>query len=65
MDGYRQIVRMIRFDPEFIRNDLHNINIAGIKHLSNLRSQVCRAAILCFEELFSHLGRSMEPVINQ
>lgn len=62
MDGFRQMVRMVRFDQDAIRNDLHNINLSGIKHLSNLRSQVCRSAILFFEELFTHLGRSMEMV---
>jgi len=60
VEGFKQMVRLIRFDPEFIRHDLHSINMAGVKHVSNLRSQVSRAAILCFEELFTHLGRSME-----
>ncbi|CAL8112800.1 unnamed protein product [Orchesella dallaii] len=60
VDGFRQLVRIARHHPEFIRSDLHNVNMNALRHVMNLRSQVCRGAILFFRELFMTLGKAME-----
>lgn len=54
--------RFLRQHPEHIRSDLPTVNRAAILHLSNLRTQVTRAACLFFEDLFVNLGKSMEQV---
>lgn len=65
VDGFRQLVRLARHHPEFIRSDLHNVNMNTLRHVMNLRSQVCRAAILFFRELFMNLGKAMEHVMHR
>ncbi|ODM98461.1 hypothetical protein Ocin01_08221 [Orchesella cincta] len=60
VDGFRQLVRVARHHPEFIRSDLHNVNMNALRHVMNLRTQVCRSAILFFRELFMNLGKAME-----
>lgn len=62
MDGFRGLVRLTRHHPEYIRADLQKVNMNAIRHLMNLRSQVCRAAILFFKELFASQGRAVDHV---
>ena len=62
LDGFRLLVRLSRHHPESLRTDLHNININGMRHVMNLRSQVCRSACLFFRELFQSQGKLMEQV---
>ncbi|CAG7729892.1 unnamed protein product [Allacma fusca] len=65
LDGFRLLVRLSRHHPESLRNDLHNININGMRHLLNLRSQVCRAACLFFKELFLSQGKLIEQDVEK
>jgi hypothetical protein len=65
LDGFRLLVRLSRHHPESLNKDLHNININGMRHLLNLRSQVARAACLFFKELFLSQGKLIEQDVEK
>jgi hypothetical protein len=62
LDGMQDILRLIENHPEFAAQYLKEINVALMKQVKNLRSQVSRAALQAYAELFVAMEKRMEPV---
>jgi hypothetical protein len=65
LEGFRLLIRLLRHHPDLLRHDIHAVNMAALRHLSNLRSQVTRASCLFFQEMFGTLGRAMEADVDK
>ncbi len=62
VDGLDALVRLVRYHPDLIIDDLKYVVGAVLHECKNLRSQVTRAAIQAMVQLLEHLGRDMEEL---
>ncbi len=62
VDGLDALVRLVRYHPDLILDDLKYVVGAVLHECKNLRSQVTRAAVQTFGLMFEHLGRQMEEL---
>ncbi|GAB6029733.1 hypothetical protein CHUAL_005452 [Chamberlinius hualienensis] len=58
--GIRIIKLLSSHNSEVLANNLHEVNLAVIKEVKNLRSSVSRSAIHCYEDLFLSMKKNME-----
>ncbi|XP_024081376.1 TOG array regulator of axonemal microtubules protein 1-like isoform X2 [Cimex lectularius] len=61
MQGLQAIVRLARHHGKVLQNSTHAIVAPLTKQIKNLRSQVSRGACQCAGELFTTLGRNLDP----
>ena len=62
IDGLRLISQLSSQNGDVLQSDMHNIVLAVLGEIRNLRSQVCRQAIQTVGQLFQHCGKAMEQV---
>ena len=60
IDGLDAIVRITKYHPDIIIDDIKHVLGALLHECKNLRSQVTRAAIQTLVQMFIQLGRAME-----
>lgn len=56
------VVRLATFHPHYLMRDQHQISLALVNEVRNLRSTVSRSAIFAIGELFAKLKSQIEPV---
>lgn len=64
MLGIQGLVRMSRHHNKLLAGHQHAICTSLCKLVRSLRSQVARAACQAAGELFSHLGKQLEPELE-
>ncbi|XP_052097640.1 TOG array regulator of axonemal microtubules protein 1-like isoform X15 [Mytilus californianus] len=62
--GLNSIRRLALFHPDTVTSQLHNILVATLKEVKNLRSQVSRLAIISIGDMFTHLHKKMDADID-
>ncbi|CAC5385590.1 unnamed protein product [Mytilus coruscus] len=62
--GLNSIRRLALFHPDTVTSQLHNILVATLKEVKNLRSQVSRLAIVSIGDMFTHLQKKMDSDID-
>lgn len=65
MTGIHGLVRVMRFHPDQVENNIHAVCVTLAKHVKNLRSQVARTACQATTELFSTCKRGLDVEIEE
>eukprot|EP00163_Fabomonas_tropica_P001966 TRINITY_DN1145_c1_g1_i2.p1 TRINITY_DN1145_c1_g1~~TRINITY_DN1145_c1_g1_i2.p1 ORF type:complete len:1334 (-),score=342.97 TRINITY_DN1145_c1_g1_i2:21-4022(-) len=63
-EAVTNIRRMAVHNPEVLLPQLHSVVLKVIVVLDNLRSQLSKNAVICFTDMFTYLGRSMDPELE-
>lgn len=58
------IQKTIGARPELIQDNLHDLTMALVAQVQNLRSSVAKIAISCFNDMFIALGKSMDTDLD-
>jgi hypothetical protein len=64
-DGLLGIRRLAAFHTQRLIPDLHDVTLAVVKEVENLRSSVSRAAISCLGDVFVYAGDYMDPELDR
>lgn len=56
------VIRLATFHPNILQKELHNIVLALVDEVKNLRSSVSRSAIFTLGDLLIKMKKHIEPV---
>ena len=63
--GMEAVLRFARHHPDYLLVEYKPLLQFVMKHVKNLRSQVCRTAVMVVGEMFIHLKKSMESDLEK
>lgn len=61
-DGLNKIRRLAMYHVDVLHQSAHQVTLAVLGEVKNLRSQVAKLAIIALGDLFASLKKSMDPV---
>jgi len=63
--GFKILVRLARHEPDELYQELGSLVWLAQQHLKSHKSMLCRTAIGCFTELFTHMGSSLDSDVER
>ncbi|XP_069042362.1 TOG array regulator of axonemal microtubules protein 1-like [Lepisosteus oculatus] len=64
VDGLSFIRRLSQHHPVILISRLHDVSLALVQEVKNLRSAVSRMAVVCLGDVFTFLKRRMDPELG-
>ncbi|MBN3312609.1 TGRM1 protein, partial [Atractosteus spatula] len=64
VDGLTFIRHLSQHHPAILISRLHDVSLALVQEVKNLRSAVSRMAVVCLGDMFTYLQRGMDPELG-
>ncbi|XP_076255883.1 uncharacterized protein LOC143193518 [Rhynchophorus ferrugineus] len=65
LHGLQDLSKLMRYNPDVIEHQMHQVCLGVAKHVRNLRSQVARVACMTAGELFSTCRRGLDMELEE
>ncbi|KAF7285520.1 hypothetical protein GWI33_010519 [Rhynchophorus ferrugineus] len=65
LHGLQDLSKLMRYNPDVIEHQMHQVCLGVTKHVRNLRSQVARVACMTAGELFSTCRRGLDMELEE